>query len=49
MTSAHCAFAVVTFFKTGESVIAAERAFCVHFKLCQNVVVLDRKIDTSMG
>ena len=39
-TGAHCAFAVETF-KTGESVIATQRAFCAHFILCQNDPVLD--------
>ncbi len=37
-TSTYCAFAAETFFKTGESVIAKQRAFCVHFMLGWNDV-----------
>ena len=41
-TGAHCAFAVEVF-KTGESVIAMNRAFHAHFMLHQNDAILDRK------
>ena len=40
---AYCAFAVETFFKTGESVITTLRVFHAHFRLCQNDAVMDRK------
>ena len=41
-TGAHCAFAVETFLKAGESVIAAYLAFLAHFMLCRNDDVMDR-------
>ena len=39
-TSAQHVFAVKTFFKACESLIAAQRAFCAHFILCWNDAVL---------
>ena len=42
-TGAHCAFAVEMLFKTGEFVIATQRAFCVHSMLRQNDAVLYKK------
>ena len=42
-TGVHIAFPAETFFfKTGESVIATQSAFCVHFVLHRNEAVLDR-------
>ena len=39
---AHCAFAVKTFFESGERVIVSRRAFHVHFMLHWNDSVLNR-------
>ena len=36
-------FHLKCFFKTGESVIVIQRAFCAYFMLCWNDAVLDRK------
>ena len=44
-TGAQCVFAAATFFcKTGQFVIIRQRAFCLHFILCRNDVVPDRKL-----
>ena len=42
-TGAYCKFAVETFLKTGESIIATKRAFRAHFILCRSDAVSDRK------
>ena len=42
-TSAHCAFAVETFLKTGKSVTATQRTFLL-ISCCRNDAVLDRKL-----
>lgn len=48
-TSAHCAYAVEMFFKTGKSVIATHRAFCTHFMLRWNDAVTDWKLILLWG
>ena len=47
--SAHSAFVVETSLKTGESVIAMQKTFGVHFMLHWNDVILDKKINIAMG
>lgn len=39
----HRAFVVVEFIRNGESVITAQRAFCIRFQLHRRDPVLDRK------
>ena len=41
-TVAYNVFVFETFINAGESVIATQRAFHVHFMLCQNDTVSDR-------
>ena len=41
-TSAHYVFAVESFLKTGESVIATQKTFCAHFMRHRNDAVPDR-------